>query len=76
MLEILLVFSMNSAPATVSDRIFQSFGECAMFVNELVQDDVVNSDYGFSFFTSDGKEVVGQCIEKIDWERLTGETVK
>jgi len=69
MLEVLLVFAMNGGLANVSDRVFTSYGECAIFVNELVKKDVVNSDYGFMFYSDDGDRFVGQCIEKSEWER-------
>lgn len=71
MLEVLLVFAMNGEMARVSDRIFNSYGECAMFVNELVSKEVVNKDYGFVFEIREGDKVdkfVGQCIEKNEYE--------
>lgn len=68
MLEILLLFAMNDELASVSDRTFASYGECAVFVNELVNKDVVNSDYGFAFYTEEGDKFVGQCIERSEYE--------
>jgi len=65
-LEVLLVFSVNSGPEEISDRIFESHEECAEFVNMLAQQDVVNSDYGFRFVSFDGVSFDGQCIDKKD----------
>jgi hypothetical protein len=72
MLEVLLVFAMNDGMASVSDRVFTSYGECAMFVNELTNRDVVNADYGFVFHTEEGDKFVGQCIERGEYERYIG----
>ena len=66
-LEVLLVFSVNNGHEEISDRIFESHGECAEFVNMLAQEDVVNSDYGFRFISTDGVLFDGQCIEKKDY---------
>lgn len=67
MLEILLVFSINSAPPEVSDRVFASFEECAEFVNEVADGDVVNSDYAFRFLSSDQLLFQGQCMDSEDY---------
>ena len=68
MMEILLVFVMTGYEPTVSDRIFTSYDECKGFVNTLAQQEVVNSDYGFEFYTSDGLFVSGQCIAREDYQ--------
>lgn len=68
MLEILLFFQVGNYEPSISDKVFTSFEECTMFVNETARNDVVNSDYGFSFLTSDGMIVVGQCIERSEYE--------
>lgn len=67
MLEILLVFSINGATPDISDKIYSSYDDCVNFVNTLVGDDVVNSDYAFRFIASDGVLFEGQCIEMKDW---------
>lgn len=67
MLEVLLIFSMNGGLEDISDTIFKSYEECENFVNTLVGDDVVNSDYGFNFIASDGVHFQGQCVEMKDW---------
>lgn len=67
MLEILLVFSINGQLHDISDRIFTSYNECAEFVNEVAQHDVVDSDYKFKFIAADGLMFEGQCIEIKDW---------
>ena len=70
MLEILLVFSVNNRlPEDISDRIFNSYDECAEFVNTLARKDVVNSDYGFNFLATDGVSFTGQCISMNDWAK-------
>lgn len=66
-LEILLVFSVNNGHEEISDRIFKSHEECAEFVDTLAQKDVVNSDYGFEFLSSDGLLFSGQCIGREDY---------
>lgn len=67
MIEVLLIFSMNGGMDEISDRVFTSYEECAEFVNEVAQMDVVNSDYGFKFVASDGQLFEGQCIEMKQW---------
>lgn len=67
MLEILLVFAVGAGPDNISDRVFYSYEECAEFVNILAGQPVVNSDYGFSFYGSDGVLIQGQCIGMKDW---------
>lgn len=67
MLEILLVFMANGGQVEVSDRVFESFQECATFVDTLAGQRVVNSDFGFDFLSSDGIHFSGQCIEKSDY---------
>ena len=67
MLEILLVFSVNSAPLEISDRIFNSYEECVGFVNTVADMDVVKSDYKFRFVSLDGLLFDGQCIEMKEW---------
>lgn len=67
MLEILLVFSMDGAVPDISDTVFTSYEDCAEFVNTIANEKVVNSDYGFKFFASDGILFEGQCIEMKDW---------
>ena len=74
MIEILLVFTMNSGVEQISDRIFTSFNECSEFVNTLAQKDVVNSDYAFRFISFDGALFEGQCIESKDWFLKQGKT--
>ena len=66
-LEVLLVFSVNGAPNEVSDRIFESYEECAEFVNEVAQDNVVNSDFAFQFLSIDQLLFEGQCISVEDY---------
>ena len=66
-LEVLLVFSVNDSPNQVSDRVFESFEECTWFVNEVAQDNVVNSDFSFQFLSVDQLLFEGQCIEKKDY---------
>lgn len=66
-LEILLVYSVNGAPNQISNRVFESFEECAWFVNEVARDTVVNSDYAFRFLAQDGILFEGQCIDKKDY---------
>jgi len=67
MLEVLLVFSFNGQPEEISQTVFVTYEQCEEFVNTLVGDDVVNSDHGFNFVTSDGQHVKGQCIEMKEW---------
>jgi hypothetical protein len=67
MLEILLVFAVNSGPQEISDKIFYSYEECAEFVNTIAGMDVVNTDYGFRFIASDGMLFDGQCVEMKEW---------
>lgn len=67
MIEVLLVFSVNGAPEEISQTVFVSYEQCENFVNTLVGDDVVNSDYGFNFMTSDRQHFSGQCIEMKEW---------
>lgn len=69
MLEVLLVFSVNGELSDISDRIFYSLDECVEFVNTIAREDVVNSDYGFIFTTSDGQLFDGQCIAMEDWAK-------
>ena len=66
-LEILLVFAVNSEPATISERTFQSYDACAEFVNDVANQVVVNSDYGFRFIAPNGTLFDGQCIEKKEY---------
>ena len=66
-LEILLVFSINGSPNDISDRIFESYEECADFVNEVAQGTVVNSDFSFQFLSVDQLLFEGQCISKEDY---------
>ena len=66
-LEVLLVFSVNGSPNQISDRVFESYEECAGFVNEVAQDNVVNSDFSFQFLSVDQLLFEGQCIEKKDY---------
>jgi len=74
MLEVLLVFSVNSAPLEISDRIFYSYEECTEFVNTIAGMDVVNSDHGFRFVASDGILFNGQCVEMKEWFLKQGRT--
>ena len=74
MLEILLVFSVNSAPIEISDRIFNSYEECATFVNTIAETEVVKSDYKFRFIASDGFLFDGQCVEMKEWFLKKGRT--
>lgn len=74
MFEILLVFSINGEPEDLSDRIFNSYEECATFVNTVVNQEVVNSDYGFRFVAPDGMLFSGQCIEMKEWFLKKGKT--
>ena len=67
-LEVLLIFSLNGDRDQISDRIFQSYDECAEFVNMVAQDNVINSDYGFRFVSNDGDVFEGQCIGRSDYE--------
>ena len=67
MLEVLLVFAVNSGPQEISDKIFYSYKECTEFVNTVAGMDVVNSDYGFRFVASDGMLFDGQCVEMKEW---------
>ena len=69
MLEILLVFMMNGEDLTVSKREFESYQECETFVNSLVNQDVVNSDFTFQFSTPDAGQFIGQCIERSEYKR-------
>lgn len=75
MLEVLLMFSMNGAPIQTSDRVFKSYGECAMFVTELVGKDVMNSDYGFEFRTKEGDVFTGQCIARKEIKKKQKKTL-
>jgi len=68
MSEILLVFVITGFEPSVSDKVFESFDECAKFVNTIAQQDVVNSDYGFQFLSIDGLLVSGQCVAKEDYQ--------
>jgi len=70
MLEVLLVFMMNGGELKVSDTVYSSYEDCETFVNTLVGQDVVNSDYAFQFRLSDGGEFIGQCIERSEYERF------
>lgn len=74
MLEVLLVFSVNSGPQEISDRIFYSYEECTGFVNTIAGMDVVNSDRGFRFIASDGMLFDGQCVEMKEWFLKRGRT--
>jgi len=74
MLEVLLVFSVNSGPQEISDRVFYSYEECTEFVNMIAGTDVVNSDHGFRFVASDGLLFDGQCIEIKEWFLKQGKT--
>ncbi len=73
--EILLVFSLNGAMETVSDRVFSSYEECAEFVEAVAGGDVVNSDYGFRFIAPDGMLFDGQCIDKKYWILKKGSSI-
>ena len=66
-LEVLLVFSINGAPNEISDRIFESYEECAQFVNEVAQGTVVDSDFSFQFLSVDQLLFEGQCISVEDY---------
>jgi hypothetical protein len=69
MSEILLVFVITGFQPTISDRVFESYDECKEFVNTLVKQSVVNSDYGFQFLSVDGLLVSGQCVAKEDYQK-------
>ena len=74
MFEVLLVFSINGQTPDISDRIFNSYDECATFVNTVANQEVVNSDYGFKFIAPDGMLFDGQCIEMKEWFLKNGKT--
>lgn len=58
---VLLLFSVNGGEIEVSDRIFRSMSECAMFVNTIARQPVVLEDGTFRFITPDGWTFVGKC---------------
>ena len=74
MIEVLLVFAINSGPEEISDRIFYSKQECAEFVNTIAQMNVVKDDYTFKFVANDGMLFRGQCAAMKEWFLKKGRT--
>lgn len=74
MIEVLLVFSINSGLPDISDRIFTSYEECAEFVNTVANQEVVKDDYSFRFIAPDGMLFDGKCIEMKEWFLKKGKT--
>tara|TARA_R100000353_G_scaffold170067_1_gene133524 strand:+ start:246 stop:482 length:237 start_codon:yes stop_codon:yes gene_type:complete len=63
----MLLFSVNSEPYQISNRPFESFEECASFVNLLAKRDVVMPDGHFLFMTADYWVFKGECVSTKDY---------
>lgn len=66
----LVFYTLNiNGPATttgpvVSDRLFDSYQECAEFVNTIAQQDVVDENFEFEFASMDGILFKGGCYNE------------
>jgi hypothetical protein len=54
----------------VSDRLFDSKQECAMFVNTIAQGEVVDENYEFEFASMDGLLFKGGCYNVQEFKEL------
>lgn len=54
----------------VSNRLFDSKQECAMFVNTIAQGEVVDKNYEFEFASMDGLLFKGGCYNEQEFKEL------
>ena len=75
-LVVLIWFTMNIMDPTkiygpdISERTFQNHDECALFVNIIAKQPIVNDKYEFAFGTPDGTLFRGGCYNAEEYEKI------